>query len=522
MMKMNKKKITSTNSSFSRVFTYTFFILLFMRSIISITSENLKVFQLRGKGLKFYSKNLVKYDYNYTISDLNHAQVFSFHPVLLELSEIKSLESFSLSYAQGKLILEDYEDIGLEAPNFGSNLQTECSNEQDFLRLTYILSGWMSYTNQRFLFTEINKISLDKDKTVFYSSFVPEVLCHQQIHKIRKNLPKNGLFNTIWKDLKAIVDQEYSSIKISFKKKNQKIFLNFELLVLYKERRWDSVAKSSFLVSSIEPGSHKMGIEIMKIGASVKNAKMSLFCDGETRRLDEVLNNLQMKMKVIKKTPTDVLAHRRLIKPINNFQNEIITKISKKTEKKIEFLNTVIFSSTQKPSWALFDVYYLKTGEKIPYDLHFEEPRKKLAKTMHPWPQTHIKISFQASRPGEIIISTPLTYNLRGYEQLEHDNERGSYIEGTILAYKKINKNWKILNLENLLVDQKQMDNTTVFMTMTYSCILLLMFYTTVTFWGLTTQWDDYKILKEFYNFRSEEKAVGRVAKKGREEIIKV
>lgn len=88
-------------------------------------------------------------------------------------------------------------------------------------------------------------------------------------------------------------------------------------------------------------------------------------------------------------------------------------------------------------------------------------------------------------------ISIDYGINLFNYEQITHEQERGAYLPPSIVLSKLDGdaNDWSILPLSTLLTDQKRMDNTYVFSTLTLAFITFTLLYTGLAFWGLDNRY---------------------------------
>ena len=271
------------------------YLLLFLFLFIFNTNE--KIFEeltsidLIGEGKKIYSENLAIYSYKIEEGILpnnslnKNASYHRFYPVLKEIIKLDKIESFELSFSVGKASNNNINLLGLNFPSYGSSIWAKTKSEDEFIQLTFLLSGWLGLTNhkiskfQRFWSNppNINKTG------IFFSSHTSEILCHQHFYKLRKNLPKSSLVNTIWKNLQDILDSEYASVTVKYNRElnsqsdsQSLINLDFILRLLKTSKNFERKFKAikDFGLKSQE--SDKFFLELGTVRKNFKTAEFSI------------------------------------------------------------------------------------------------------------------------------------------------------------------------------------------------------------------------------------------------------
>jgi hypothetical protein len=173
--------------------------------------ESLDIHELKTSSEHEFYNHLVEYQY------VIHQENETFSPLTLfeQLSQIRSLQSFKLSFALGNLRNELDFHLPQRLPRFGSFLTTNCDNDEDFVSLGFVLGGHFSFANGRI--TSFERLCHSSFRTYWYS-YNPEQLCVEHLFKIGKILPSQGMSRLLTRGDTVAVKYEYSSLELQYER----------------------------------------------------------------------------------------------------------------------------------------------------------------------------------------------------------------------------------------------------------------------------------------------------------------
>lgn len=183
--------------------------LLLLVSCTVVHRESIDIHELKTSSEHEFYNHLV--EYKYVVDQAK--ETFSPLNIFEQLSKIRSLQSFTLSFSLGNLRNELDFQLPQRLPRFGSFLTARCDSDEDFVSLGFVLGGHLSLANGRI--TSFERLSLSRHRTYWYS-YNPEQLCVEHLHKVGKILPSDGMSRLLTQGDSVVVKHEYSSLEVQY------------------------------------------------------------------------------------------------------------------------------------------------------------------------------------------------------------------------------------------------------------------------------------------------------------------
>ena len=185
--------------------------LLLLVSSAVVHRESIDIHELKTSSEHEFYNHLV--EYKYVLEQASES--FSPLSIFEQLSQVRSLQSFSLSFALGNLRNELDFQLPQRLPRFGSFLTARCDNDEDFVSLGFVLGGHLSLANGRI--TAFERLRHSRLGTYWYS-YNPEQLCVEHLHKLEKLLPSDGMSRLLTRGDSIAVKHEYSSLEVQYER----------------------------------------------------------------------------------------------------------------------------------------------------------------------------------------------------------------------------------------------------------------------------------------------------------------
>ena len=169
--------------------------------------------------------------------------------------------------------------------------------------------------------------------------------------------------------------------------------------------------------------------------------------------------------------------------------------LSLKSNKNSNCFSAVVhltFGYTQRPWISTLSVFSIDQKRYLtPEEYDFSYSSENHKKKANPWPSLQIAVKFNFE-PLSVLsgyrVSIKYGVSLHGYEQLEHEAERGAYAPVALYTAKELGGGEGSVELpvSSDLNDQKKMDNTYVFVTLTTGLIVMGLLHGPLSVWGMT------------------------------------
>lgn len=495
-------------------------------------SEELKLEELSKKTQK------LKLTHKTQIQISNTSDYESLFPksIIDEFSKIKDFKKLTVSFSLGadfqtsKLKIENktlygFNNIIQNSPKFGSFLTVQCQNSKKSKecakRAGNLVSGFLGFGGENFISKEYNenfgKKSGDK---IYYYGLLQEIFCLNHYHKLKKlynyisDIEENENFDQEKSDIlkkifnHKIFDNRYASFSFSLDYINSK---NFSV-----EMKISSIFDSKSRIFNFFKTSKTNDIFVFRpkvnqgdnyfVFENFEKKKFSLKIkkkEGENinKLLIRAKDNLSFRENEEDSEKNEIfrtLTTRRFItgrpeRPSKVLETEIFY------EKNFDEGNTKItlylnFGYTQRPWISTIKIYdssknkFLeKKDYKIDFKLYNHSPK------IHLHPRTSLKLTLNQKKIKKNLLRISIEYGvvLHGYEQVEHEQERGVYLPPSMLEIKSFSQNLNRFRIfrsffESEITDQKRMDHTLVFATLTFGYIFFSLIFTSLAYWGVS------------------------------------
>lgn len=458
-----------------------------------LAKEELNIVEVVDKGQRSKAEILLEYvsiqEFNFSQKEISSR----FSPFIDNIKELKSIKKFELSITQGRILFpsEAPKNFLGNFPKFGSSLIATNSSEKDFVKLSLLLSGILSYTNDRLAKWEKYKLKMtNSSESYLFSSNSQEGLCQEHIYKLRKFFGQNEFFNRYWENTQSIVNNEYSSITLSFvKKSTSHFYLKFTFRILYTKKAWKKFLKNRVNIKFERQNEfHSNYLRLVK--NKYKQSLIKTEVKEELNSLDKILKENLNGLREIQPIIQEIKIWRRLAGPINKTYNKLAISIQS-FNKDVKLMIPTIFAPTHRVALNLINLYHKETGKTKDFELTFRELRNMTSKITQPWSYTQIDITVSVKKEENLILLIPFGINLKNYIQKEHEFERGGYLEKCFaLAYFDAINKTSLVELEGILLGEKELDNTLIFSSLTIGIMGNMLLYTSLIVLG--QEWNRY------------------------------
>ena len=219
------------------------------------------------------------------------------------------------------------------------------------------------------------------------------------------------------------------------------------------------------------------------------------------------ITNLWESIKLLKKyekpisfynKKSSIWVSRRIIKPVCSMSNELSVNITNLLSNEIKITIPLIFNNFQRAGISLIKIK-INGIEIYDYDLKYEELRAMSSRYSDPWPYSVLRFTINLKERDNLQISVPFGVNLKSYDQVDPEFERGDYIEKTFIQVESEGREDEVIELESILTQQKDIDNTLIFSTATFSILGLMILYTSLIIWVFKSDIETIENLKNSY-----------------------
>ena len=477
--------------------------------------ESMDIHSLKMNNDEEYYDDIVEYKYEI---ERRPEDTFDHVSLLFEqLHDISSLKSFRLSFAQGNIKNElSTLHIFSRLPRFGSHLQAVCSTDDDFVDLSYVLGSWFSLANERI--GQFERFS-HKKYSLFWYSYNIEHPCVEHMYKLMKIVPSRGLSTVISSYDNAY---HYKSIDIEYKDEPQSNIqhMNITLRIAVPHNSIHLIKTKEFtplIHYDLEPAEETEKPALVS-RVSVYNHYMNklvqadIVDEGFSRTIKDIMKSEGTTNKMINSvTTTDggdsTESEHYAIKEKSGLvvQRFIRGKVAAFHNNLIVSVNNTVGGSKMITLYSIFDSHQYgflsdisittSMNRSVEYETRYVDriPKPASNNDIHT-----ILISFMIEPFEQIVVSHPYLINFRMLNEYEQEYERGTYIIGSVLVSHNIENQefdvhedkWYTMpddsvhvhQLPPILTNEKQIDNTFAFTTLSINNICLFILPITIMF----------------------------------------
>lgn len=438
----------------------------------TFTDESISVRALKTSSEQEYFNNLV--EYKVTLSaDPSSPDI---HPIFKKHYEVKGIKGYNLSFANGNLQNEELFTLPEKYPRFGSFLVGDCENEKDFIKAGHLGGNFFSLANHKI--TEYERYTQKFYPNIFWYSYNIEHLCVEHLYKLKKFFPDYKGYHQVIFD--QMLSQPYSAISIEYiRPTSPKEPILFKIRVLMQvannllKRLLDKEFVSTTDKFKFEYLDHYLMTNVTKmISGSSEPFNFYTFYKGFKRAEKASFELKPQSYEVI----------RALEGPIGKFSNVVVHRLTNR--KKTQSLFEVVLLMDSHQYAFLSDVQFEGCEQK---DLTYLD---RIKKPVGVNPITSLGITVSVKPESSCVIRVPYLINMRIMSENEQEYERGTYILGSVAFVKEENSSGKpnLIKLTPILTNEKQIDQTFAFTTLTLNNIALFIIPIMVMFFGMHTQ----------------------------------
>jgi len=401
---------------------------------------------------------------------------------------IGGLNEFSMSFSLGNLNYEEEFRLNEQLPRFGSFLHANCESEEDFVSTGFLAKSFFSLANDRI--TKYERLNIPEKKLYWYS-YNPEQFCVEHLTLFNKLYPSE---RGMWKGLMAnednIFDVSYASANAHYKKegKSQTLILTMRFAISQSVK--PRLLERSFLpllplipTDKVDPTS----TIIYYNHYLEKEQQLTVEQSSIPVQLSALLNNIKVqspKLALSLHKPPVIIT--RLIRgKIASFSNTLVNIV----ENTDNILKTITLTATMDSHQYCF-LSGVKAKSLTSNDVKLLTSVRYLGrfkKKESNNPITIIEVVFQLKPSETVEVIFPYFINLRKISEYEQEYERGTYLLGSLALVQDTSKSLT-LALPPLQTNEKQIDSTFAFTTLTINNVIFFIIPITIMFFGINTR----------------------------------
>lgn len=449
-------------------------------------------------------------------------------------SRLKELKSFKLSFALGNLAYEESFGFAHQLPRFGSFLYAEHNGgPKELVELGFLLSTFFGLANGRI--TSFERMH-HKELGISWYSYAPEHFCVDQLYKVLKFYPnQHGLFRLLTDDDIVLFRYSYASVEIEYNRGDSKSgqTLKFTLRGAIPDSQMKKLLGRQLTpASGLDPRSNS-GIaqkwpSITKYDhyqEKVLELDVQKLLTNDDQEVNEspvakdqfTLGQLQSLAKSKKAAKLPLQKQSRLFQVdrfvrgrISSFNNTLVHLIKGNAFQAVNpdgsavksqrFRLKLLAVSDSHQHFFLSDIKVTKVeeftdegssrklGQVIAHDAKYVI---RLPKPNSNLPITAVEITFELGSDEAVELTLPYLINLRKVSEYEQEYERGTYILGSVaqvflLTGDGSNSSVQNIILPPLLRNEKMIDSTFAFTTLTINNVVFFILPITIMFLGIS------------------------------------
>lgn len=449
-------------------------------------------------------------------------------------AELKGLKSFKLTFALGNLPYEELFGFAEQMPRFGSFLFAEHNGgPKELVELGFLLSTFFGLANGRI--TAFERLH-HKELGISWYSYAPEHFCVDQLYKVLKFYPnQHGSFRLLTDDDVLLFRYSYASVEIDYKRGDSRSgdTLKFILRSTIPDSQMKKLlGKQITPIGILDPRSDSISMDQWPLITKFDHYQEKITeldvpkllseedSDSEQNSVpkDKVtlaqLQNL-VKAKKIAKNPlikqTPLFKIDRFVRGrVSSFNNTLVHLIQGKyfqsasrdasAVKPQKFMIKLLGVSDSHQHFFLSDIKVTKVvefteqgssrklGEIIPHDAKYVV---RLPKPNSNLPITAVEVAFELGNDEAVELTMPYLINLRKVSEYEQEYERGTYILGSWAQVfpstgSAGNSSLQTIILPPLHTNEKMIDSTFAFTTLTINNVVFFILPITIMFLGIS------------------------------------
>lgn len=446
-------------------------------------------------------------------------------------NRLKELRSFKLSFALGNLAYEELFGFVNQLPRFGSFLYAEHNGgPKDLVELGFLLSTFFGLANGRI--TSFERM-YHKELGISWYSYAPEHFCVDQLYKVLKFYPnQHGLFRILTDDDIVLFRYSYASVEIDYNKGDSSSgqTLKFTLRSAIPDSQMKKLLGRQLTpAAALDPrsnaGTAQQWPSITKYDhyqEKVLELDIEKLLDQEVNESPVAkdqftLGQLQSLAKSKKVAKLPLQKQSRLFQVdrfvrgrISSFNNTLVHLIKGNAFQAVNpdgsavksqrFRMKLLAVSDSHQHFFLSDIKVTKVedfneegssrklGPIIPHDAKYVI---RLPKPNSNLPITAVEVTFELGSDEVVELTLPYLINLRKVSEYEQEYERGTYILGSVAQVFPLNADGGNSSVQNillppLLTNEKMIDSTFAFTTLTINNVVFFILPITIMFLGIS------------------------------------
>lgn len=446
---------------------------------------------------------------------------------------LAGLKSFKLSFSLGNLPNEELFSLPQQLPRFGSFFVAHhTGGPTELVDLGFVLSTFFGLANGRI--THFERLQ-NTDLGVSWYSYAPEYFCVEHLYKMLKFYPhQGGLHKLLTEGDTIMLQYSYSSVEVEYKAQGpaKRPVLRIVLRAAVPDSQIKKVLAVKFTtLAALDPrASVKYEQLVPKIrrydhyqekvlDLDMSQLTVSADTEGQVVKDSYSIQEL-LTLAKHKKTPKTNLSlaprsyqiDRFIRGRISSFNNTLVHIVRGKNfdlqgatqsdggsrnimkimavsdSHQHFFLSDIQVVRLLPPSQDSRSVSAHETGDVVRHTARYISRNVKPNSNL---PITIVEVAFEVGLGEAVEVRMPYLINLRKVNEYEQEYERGTYLLGSVATLSALSSPSKVTDthiLPPLLTNEKMIDSTFAFTTLTINNVIFFILPITVMFLGISVR----------------------------------